>query len=335
MGSYNVVGSKRTHTILRGRQYTMDIRQGDCRTILKTLEKQSVHTIYLDPPFNSDRNYVLEQGSEVGFADKWTDETYTAFIEDVISLCKPALDKNGSLFFHISSEQMFIPEKILRAHFKVVRPIFWKRCRSKNNVKRTLGSAIDVIFWCSQTEKRKFNMVYQARDEYYTQNSFKNKDTRGNFALGHLVCDRTRSGYDYTFEIDGRSFHPERGWRITQTELQALAADNRLYVPKTADANLYKKIYLHESEGKPAMDLWDDIPSIAQGAEERSYPTAKPLKLLERIVQMTTDEGDIVLDPMGGSGTTGVACKNLQRRCILIDQNPQAIEIMRERLADH
>jgi len=80
------------------------------------------------------------------------------------------------------------------------------------------------------------------------------------------------------------------------------------------------------------MDLWDDIYSIAQGSEIRKYPTAKPTKLLERIIQMTTDEGDVVLDPMAGSGTTGEASRNLKRNCILIDQNPQSIIIMKERL---
>lgn len=311
----------------------MNIQHGDCRTLLKAIAPESVQTIYLDPPFNSSRDYTLEVGSTVGFADKWTDETYAAFISEVIGLCKPALCKTGSLFFHISADQMFIPEQILRHEFKCVRPIFWKRCRSKNNIKKTLGSAIDVIFWCSFSDKRKFNMVYQPRDEYYEANSFKNKDERGNFALGHLVCDRTRSGYDYEFTIEGRTFHPDKGWRISQADLQALADDNRLYVPRGKTANLYKKIYLHETEGKPAMDLWDDISSIAQGAEERKYPTAKPVKLLERIVAMTTTEGDLVLDPMAGSGTTGVACKKLGRTCILMDQNPQAIAIMQERLA--
>ena len=310
----------------------MNIQHGDCRTLLKAVAAESVQTIYLDPPFNSSRDYTLEVGSTVGFADKWTDETYTAFIDEVIGLCKTVLCKTGSLFFHISSDQMFIPEQILRREFKCVRPIFWKRCRSKNNIKKTLCSAIDVIFWCSFSEKRKFNMVYQPRDEYYEANSFKNKDARGNFALGHLVCDRTRSGYDYEFTVEGRTFHPDKGWRIAKEDLQALADDNRLYVPRGERANLYKKIYLHETEGKPAMDLWDDISSIAQGAEQRKYPTAKPLKLLERIVSMTTTEGDLVLDPMAGSGTTGLACKKLGRRCVLMDQNPQAIAIMQEQL---
>jgi site-specific DNA-methyltransferase (adenine-specific) len=311
----------------------MNIQHGDCRTLLKAIAPESVQTIYLDPPFNSSRDYTLEVGSTVGFADKWTDETYAAFISEVIALCKTALCKTGSLFFHISADQMFIPEQILRREFKCVRPIFWKRCRSKNNIKKTLGSGVDILFWCSFSDKRKFNMVYQPRDEYYEANSFKNKDARGNFALGHLVCDRTRSGYKYEFTIEGRTFHPDKGWRIAKDDLQALADDNRLYVPRGKTANLYKKIYLHETEGKPAMDLWDDISSIAQGAEERTYPTAKPIKLLERIVAMTTTEGDLVLDPMAGSGTTGVACKKMGRPCILMDQNPQAIVIMQERLA--
>jgi DNA modification methylase len=313
---------------------TMDVRKGDCLTLLPTLDAKSVQLIYLDPPFNSSRDYTLEHGSEVGFADKWTPESYTEFIDSVIRQCLPLLTTTGSLVFHISAEQMFIPEQVLRTHFKCVRPIFWKRCRSKNNVKKTLGSAIDVLFWCSQSERRKFNMVYQPRDEYYEANSFKNKDARGNFALGHLVCDRTRKGYEYEFTVGGRTFHPKRGWRIQQSELEALAADDRLYIPRGKAANLYKKIYLHETPGKPAMDLWDDIPSIAQGSETRQYPTAKPIKLLERIVRMTTDEGDIVLDPMSGSGTTGVVCKMLNRRCILVDENPQAVAIIQERIAE-
>ena len=315
------------------KQQSMDIRIGDCRTLLQDIPVGSIQTIYLDPPFNSNRDYTLEVGSAVGFGDKWTDETYAAFIEDVVAKCKPLLNKTGSLFFHISSEEMYIPEQILRKHFKCVRPIIWKRCRSKNNIKKTLGSAMDFIFWCSMSEKRKFNMVYQPRDEYYEANSFKNEDKRGHFALGHLVCDRTRSGYNYEFTIEGRTFHPERGWRITQEALQELADQDRLYVPKGSKSNLYKKIYKDETPGKPAMDLWDDISSIAQGSEERVYPTAKPVRLLERIIQMTTDAGDIVLDPMAGSGTTGLACKNLERQCILMDQNPQAITIMQQRLA--
>jgi site-specific DNA-methyltransferase (adenine-specific) len=310
----------------------MDIREGNCLSLIPTLTDASIQTIYVDPPFNSGRTYSLEAGSAVGFEDTWTDETYHTFIKALVDACLPKLKKDGSFFFHISSDQMFIPEQILRKTFKFVRPIFWKRCRSKNNVKKTLGASIDVIFWCYQTDKRKFNLVYQALDEYYTEHSFKNKDDRGHFSLGHIIPDRTRTGHVYPFTIQGKTFAPTRGWRMPLPELQRLADENRLYVPKSDNANLYKKIYKEESLGKPCLDLWDDIPSIGQGSETRDYPTTKPIKLLERILTMTTDEHDLVLDPCGGSGTTGAAAKILKRNCILFDINPQSISIMRERL---
>ena len=310
----------------------MDIRQGDCLDLLKTLSPQSIQTIYLDPPFNSDRTYTLSAAGGPGFEDHWTDETYREFVKTVIDLCVPLLKPNGSLFFHISSEQMFIPESILRAAFSIVKPIVWKRCRSKNNFKNNLGSSIDMIFWCTQTPKRKFHMVYQPLDSHYLNNSFKNSDARGHYSLGHLVCDKTRTGYDYEFTIEGKMFHPSKGWRISKEEMEKLQGENRLYVPKGKKANLYKKLYKDESPGKPCLDIWDDIFSIAQGSEIRHYPTAKPLKLLERIVDMTTDEGDTVLDPMAGSGTMGEACKLKNRLAVLFDRNPEAIAIIRERL---
>ena len=92
-------------------------------------------TIYFDPPFNSARDYRLICNSTIGFKDKWTDTNYEKFIQINVDKLYDMLTKDGTLFFHISSACMFVPEKILRAKFKYVEPIFWKKCRSKNNVK--------------------------------------------------------------------------------------------------------------------------------------------------------------------------------------------------------
>jgi site-specific DNA-methyltransferase (adenine-specific) len=136
--------------------------------------------------------------------------------------------------------------------------------------------------------------------------------------------------YAYTFQQ--REYNPPTGWRIPREELETLDRENRLHIPKTANSKLYKKVYLAENPGKPCTDLWDDVHSIAQGGEQRMYPTAKPVALLERIIRISTDEGDLVLDPMCGSGTTGVACRNLGRRCMLIDRNPDVAAIVQARL---
>ena len=287
--------------------------------------------IYFDPPFNSDRDYKLNCDSELGFSDKWSDTDYEDFIRKQIDLLYELLEENGTLFFHISSTCMFIPEKILRNKFKLVEPIFWKKCRSKNNVKTKLGSVIDIIWKCNKIKKYKFNLVTQEKNSTYLKNSFKNKDSKGNYSLGHLVTENTKMGYKYEIKIADNIFNPVSGWRIKETQLKKLIEEDRVHIPVKKGAKLYKKIYLHEHPDKPCTDLWDDIHSISQGSEERKYPTAKPIKLLERLIEITTDEGDYIYDPMCGSGTTAKASNNLNRKCIINDINPDIIEIVKSR----
>lgn len=303
---------------------------GDCLEILPSVPESSVDAVYLDPPFDSNRVYRLSDEDELGFNDKWAGDEYESFIRRVVGMCASKLKPHGSLFFHISADRMFLPEKILRETFSNIQPIFWKRCRSKNNVKHKLGATIDVIFKCSHSKTPKFHLVLQSKDEKYLRTSFKNSDDRGAYSLGHLVTEPSKKGYLYEYEFGGKVYNPPSGWRIKKEEIDELVREHRVHVPKKG--NLYKKIYLSENPGKPCTDLWDDIHSIAQGSEERRYPTAKPVALLERILRLSTDEGDTVLDPMCGSGTTGVACRNLGRRAILIDQNPDVREIVESRL---
>tara|TARA_B100001063_G_C16720282_1_gene533136 strand:+ start:348 stop:1319 length:972 start_codon:yes stop_codon:yes gene_type:complete len=292
---------------------------------------QTFKMIYFDPPFNSDREYKLSCNNDVGFSDKWNDCDYETFIRKNIEKLYQMLDEDGTLFFHISSSCMFIPEKVLRETFKMVEPIFWKKCRSKNNVKTKLGSVMDIIFKCNKRPRHIFNLVYQAKDPNYLANSFKNKDHRGNYSLGHLVTENTKQGYMYSVTIGEKTFNPAAGWRIQESELNKLIEEDRIHLPTKSNAKLYKKIYLHENPGKPCTDLWDDIHSISQGNEGRKYPTAKPIKLLERLIQISTNEGDFVYDPMCGSGTTAEAAKNLNRKCIVNDANIDVIPIVQSR----
>ena len=100
------------------------IHNENCLHMLKNIDKESIQTIYLDPPFNSKRDYQLTVDNSLGFTDKWTDNDYTKFITELIDFSIPLLTKNGTLYFHISSDCMFIPESILRSKFKSVTPIF-------------------------------------------------------------------------------------------------------------------------------------------------------------------------------------------------------------------
>lgn len=313
------------------------VKQGDALGLLDEVADGTIQTVYFDPPFKTQKTYTLDPDNDLGFSDIWeSNKHYIDFIEPLVIKCREKLKANGTFFFHISAAEMLIPQMICTKYFRYVQPIFWKKSRSKNNVKKKLGTAIDVIFMCTDSKAAKFNMVYQELDSYYAEHSYKNLDARGYYALGHIIYTATQRTKKkerlYAFTHNGIVYEPANGWRLSKEDLKKLVEEDRIHFPKTSKANPYKKIYKHESKGKPCMDLWDDIHSIAMGSERRLYPTEKPEKLLERIIEMSSEEGDIILDPVAGSGTAGVVAKRMGRNFILFDINPDAVKIAKNRI---
>ena len=89
------------------------------------------------------------------------------------------------------------------------------------------------------------------------------------------------------------------------------------------------------AKGKLPTDTWWHTIVGTNSREKTGYPTQKPIGILERIVRASSDPGDLVMDFFAGSGTTGQACLNLGRKFILCDSNPQSIEVMKNRFAEH
>lgn len=114
-----------------------------------------------------------------------------------------------------------------------------------------------------------------------------------------------------------------------------LDKEKRLYFPKKKDGRIMKKVYLNELKGQPMTDTWIDINPLSAHASERlGYPTQKPLELLERIIQASSNEGDLVLDPFCGCGTTIAAAHKLKRRWVGIDITHLSISLQKFRLRD-
>ncbi|MGF1634450.1 MAG: DNA methyltransferase [Phycisphaerae bacterium] len=118
--------------------------------------------------------------------------------------------------------------------------------------------------------------------------------------------------------------------------MEQLDREGRLFFPaKGTSGRLRKKIYLDESPGSPVTDIWTDIAPIhASAAERLGYPTQKPVSLLERIVEASSNPGDVVLDPFCGCGTTIAAAQKLGRRWVGIDITHLAVNLIKVRLAD-
>ena len=294
--------------------------------------------IYLDPPYASGRDYKFAEKDETAaFTDKFTPEKYKEWLSKLILLCKKRLSKDGTLWFHIAAEYSFIPEQVLQAEFKEVEKNFWKKSHGKNTVKNKMGAVIDILFRCYNSTPV-FNLQYVPLDAHYFETSYRNKDEKGLYALGSLRFDKTRSGNNYEITNDGITYKAPYGWKIKKEEMERLISKKRIHFVSPNDkreGNLYKKLYKTECKGKPLSNLWDDISYITRTQQDpRTYPTQKPLKLLQRIISISTNKGDLVLDPTAGSGTTGVACKTLGRNAYLIDINADAKKIFDKRITD-
>lgn len=127
---------------------------------------------------------------------------------------------------------------------------------------------------------------------------------------------------------------PRNGWRFSRERMQELHDQGLIWYPDSTSKRPQFKRYLDEQKGVVVGNVWTDIPPInARAAERLGYPTQKPLALLERIIEASTNEGDVVLDPFCGCGTAVDAAQKLGRRWIGIDVTWLAIDVIENRLA--
>ncbi len=127
--------------------------------------------------------------------------------------------------------------------------------------------------------------------------------------------------------------HPKNGWAISEEKMAAWDAEGRLEFPKKPTGRIQRRRFLDEIKGKPLQSVWSDIRMIASQSDERTgWPTQKPLALYARIVEASSNEGDLVLDPFAGCATTCVAAERLNRRWIGIDIDPVAETVTKDRL---
>ncbi len=133
------------------------------------------------------------------------------------------------------------------------------------------------------------------------------------------------------YEVMGVS----RYWRYSREKMDELIRGGRVVQTNPGSVPAYKR-YLDEMPGVPIQDIWTDIKPIgAQAAERLGYPTQKPESLLERIIGASSNEGDVVLDPFCGCGTTVAVAERLKRRWIGIDITYVAVNLVQRRLRDH
>jgi len=216
--------------------------------------------------------------------------------------------------------------------------VIWKRTSAHGNATRKLGVVHDTILLYGKSEQFIWNQSYTPYAQAYIAEHFVHLDRDGRrFRRADLRNPGVRPNlrYDYVAS-NGRLYKPHsNGWAVCIEVMRELDREGRLFFPAKENGRLRKKLYLDESPGVPLTDAWDDLPPIHASAQERlGYPTQKPEALLERIIQSSSNEGDVILDPFCGCGTAVAAAQKLNRRWIGIDITHLAITLIKHRLHD-
>ena len=248
------------------------------------------------------------------------------------------LKSTGSLYLHCDPTASHYLKILLDGVFGpefFVTEIVWKRSSAHSDGKqgrRQHGRIHDTILFYSKSAEWKWNPIYTPYDDQYVEQFYKyiEEGTGRRYRLGDLTGPGGAAKGNPSYEVMGVT----RFWRYSQEKMHQLIHEGRIIQTKPGAVPAYKR-YLDEMEGVPLQDMWTDIGPIGAQAQERlGYPTQKPLALLERIVLASSNEGDTVLDPFCGCGTTIHAAQKLNRQWVGIDVTHLAISLIEKRLKD-
>jgi DNA modification methylase len=332
-----------------------------------------VNLIYIDPPFNTGSDFsftatipddpegngnqaatfvkepsMIEQKA---YRDTWGRglDGYLQWFYETAVMLHELLAEDGSLYVHLDTNIGHYVKSLLDEIFGIDRftnEIVWRRTAAHNDPGR-YGNIHDVLYFYTKNSSYTWNPQFLAYSEEAISSSFsyaegpngeiirlkKDEVTPKNFRRFQTVTMRSpHPRPNLRYEYKGYKPHPN-GWSVNKERMERYDREGRLFYPSSQEGALRLKMYLDESPGVPAQDLWTDVKKLEASSLERlDYATQKPEALLERIIKASSNEGDLVLDCFIGSGTTPAVAEKLGRRWIACDLGRFAIHTTRKRL---
>ena len=345
---------------------------GDKKYVLPSLLPElagKVDLIYIDPPFDTSQDFsftatvpgqhpdedddptiftkepsVIEQKA---YRDTWgvsredrdrgvgpLDRYLKWFYETTLLLYELLADQ-GSLYVHLDWHVGHYAKAILDEVFGSEgfrNEVVWQRTGAHNDPRR-YGNIAESIFFYSKADNYTWNVQYTPYSEEYIKERFRSVEdgTGRRYWLNTLTAPaHGRPAKSAKFYGHERMPPPGTMWRFTQDKIIELEKQKRIVV--TDSGMPYIKQYLDESPGRQLQNIWTDVPMSKSGFERTGYATQKPEALLERIIKISSNEGDLVLDCFVGSGTTVATAEKLNRRWVACDLGRFAIHTTRKRL---
>ena len=262
---------------------------------------------------------------------------YLAMMAPRLIELRRVLKPTGSLYLHCDPTASHYLKLLLDAVFgpeNFRNEIIWKRGSAHSDSRQGsqhFGRISDTILFYAKSDVNTWNPQYVPYDEKYIAENYHRRDRDGRiYRIDNLQGPGGAAKGNPQYEVMGVT----RYWRYTREKMDALVKEGRVIQTRPGAVPQYKR-YLDEMPGVAAQNIWTDIPAINNRAKELlGYPTQKPVALLERIIETSSNPGDVVLDPFCGCGTTIEAAQQLGRSWIGIDITHLATTLIKVRLRD-
>ena len=338
--SKNQVLAEPPHTTFQAVQKGSSLNRlfcGDNLAALKALNcdpaiRGKVALVYIDPPFAT-KGAFLSRNQKKAYDDDLSGAGYVESLRQRLILLNELLSPSGSIYLHLDENMVFQMKLIMDEIFGAVNyrnMIVRKKCNPKNYTRKAFGNVADFILFYTKTDNYTWNrpvepLTEQSAKEY----RYVEMETGRRYMKVPVHAPGKRHGATGGL-WRGKLPPPGKHWQYTPETLDEM--DARGEICWSNNGNPRRKVYLDEHPGVGIQDIWLEFRDAHnQNIKITGYPTEKNPDLLRRIIQASSNPGDIVLDCYAGSGTTLAVADELQRRWIGVDRSPEAISTIFER----
>ncbi|WP_329810497.1 site-specific DNA-methyltransferase [Stenotrophomonas sp. SMYL8] len=292
-----------------------------------------IRLVYIDPPFNTQVNFRQ-------YNDSMQRSMWLSMLRDRLEAVRPHISDDGSIWVHLDDAEVHRARTVMDEVFgenAFVSSVIWQKKTTRDS-RAAFSSSHDTILVYAPggSKKWKASRNLLMKDDANLRN--RDADPRGPWADAPFTAPGYRKAQQYDITTPtGHVLRPPRGrsWYATESTFLELLADNRIWFPKGGSGSPRIKIFAHQLKGLVPFTIWgsaetgtnDDAKRhlLAMFPDIEVFDTPKPETLLERIIHISTNPGDLVVDIFGGSGTTATTAHKMGRRWILSERNHQNV----------
>lgn len=298
-----------------------------------TLFSGGIRLVYIDPPYNT--NADVRQYSDTMERSMWL-----SMMRDRLMALRPILAENASVWVHLDDSEVHRARAVMDEIFgegAFVASVVWQKKTSRDS-RAAFSTNHDTIlvYAPSGPKKWKTSRNLLSKDTAHLVN--RDDDPRGPWADAPFTAPGYRSAQQYQITTPtGRVLRPPRGrsWYATEPTYRSLIEDGRIWFPKDGDGSPRLKLFSHQLRGLVPFTVWgtsdtgtnDDAKRhlMALFPDQEVFDTPKPELLLERVIHIATNPGDLVVDLFGGSGTTAAVAHKMRRRWVTAERSLQTV----------